>query len=132
LKGAGTTQIAQNYTYKTTPAPAALVSYRLKQVDLDGTATYYPAQDISIAIPGQFKLAQNYPNPFNPSTTIDVEVPEGVPGDVTLTIYDLLGRRLRTLLHQPASAGYFRSCGRLRRTGNVMQLRYLFLYVTMQ
>ena len=41
-------------------------------------------------IPSKFILFQNYPNPFNPSTNIIFEIPE--PGNVTLRIYDVLGK----------------------------------------
>ncbi len=54
--------------------------------------------------PGLFALAQNYPNPFNPSTTIRYTVP--VAGDVTLTVYSMLGQRIGVLasgFHQPGT-----------------------------
>lgn len=47
------------------------------------------------ATPTEFALGQNFPNPFNPTTTITFSVPEA--GDVTLKIYDVLGRNIRTL-----------------------------------
>lgn len=46
--------------------------------------------------PGRVVLGQNYPNPFNPSTTIRFAVPH--PARVSLAIYDLAGRRVRTLV----------------------------------
>ncbi len=55
-------------------------------------------------VPGTFELLQNYPNPFNPSTTIAFELPTA--SDVTLTVYDVLGRRVATLLQgQQFAAG---------------------------
>lgn len=51
----------------------------------------------SITIPGEFNLHQNYPNPFNPQTTIEYEVPE--KSFVTIKIYDILGREVRTLIN---------------------------------
>jgi hypothetical protein len=58
-------------------------------------------------IPHVFQLSQNYPNPFNPSTTIAFELTgemsETQP--VTLTIYDIRGRRVRTLIDQDFEVG---------------------------
>lgn len=47
-------------------------------------------------LPGRIILLQNYPNPFNAWTTIRFVLPE--PGDVKMTIYDLLGRRVETIV----------------------------------
>ena len=50
-------------------------------------------------------LFQNYPNPFRENTTIAYEVAE--PGQVTITVFDLLGRRVRTLLNESQPAGRY-------------------------
>lgn len=55
-------------------------------------------------IPVDFVLFQNFPNPFNPSTTIKYELPER--SFVELTLYDLLGREIKTLLNEEKEAGY--------------------------
>jgi flagellar hook assembly protein FlgD len=48
-------------------------------------------------------LQQNYPNPFNPETTIRYDLP--VQAEVRLTIFDVLGRTVRTLIEQKQPAG---------------------------
>ena len=53
--------------------------------------------------PKEFALEQNYPNPFNPSTVIRYDVKS--TGPVTLTVYDLLGRDVTTLVHGTMSVG---------------------------
>ena len=55
-------------------------------------------------IPDQFSLSQNHPNPFNTSTTIRYDLP--LAGDIRLEIYDILGRKVETLVNgwQPAGA----------------------------
>jgi len=50
-------------------------------------------------------LAQNYPNPFNPVTSIVYEIPEGAGGHVSLTVYDVTGARVRTLVNGTVRAG---------------------------
>ena len=63
-------------------------------------------EDISNGeIPVNFNLYQNYPNPFNPSTTIQFSLPKS--GDVTLKIYDILGREVATLLNEEKMAGSY-------------------------
>jgi serine protease len=51
--------------------------------------------DPPVSVPLEFGLRQNYPNPFNAQTTIKFTLPSS--GDVKLTVYDLLGRRIRIL-----------------------------------
>ncbi|MCH7974409.1 MAG: T9SS type A sorting domain-containing protein, partial [Bacteroidetes bacterium] len=57
------------------------------------------------SIPTEFILAQNYPNPFNPSTSIEFSVP--VNSNVRLTIYNLLGQVVTTLVNEEISAGNY-------------------------
>lgn len=54
-------------------------------------------------IPESFVLHQPYPNPFNPTTTVEFSVPAS--SVVSLTVYDILGRELDTILNQPMDAG---------------------------
>ncbi len=58
----------------------------------------------SETFPQGFVLEQNFPNPFNPSTTIRYELPED--GLVNVTIYDMMGRQVSTLLSSHQTAGY--------------------------
>lgn len=61
---------------------------------------------ISTVLPESFRLKQNYPNPFNPTTQIEFSLPS--KDFVTLKVYDILGRNLRTLVEQNLSAGEYR------------------------
>ena len=55
-------------------------------------------------LPEVFSLHQNYPNPFNPVTKLRYDLPEN--GHVNITIYDMLGREIKTLINQTQDAGY--------------------------
>ena len=55
-------------------------------------------------IPEKFALAQNYPNPFNPITILRYDLPEHA--QVTLTIYDMMGREVSQLINTNQEAGY--------------------------
>ncbi|MXW64436.1 MAG: T9SS type A sorting domain-containing protein [Bacteroidetes bacterium SB0662_bin_6] len=54
-------------------------------------------------LPTEVELSQNYPNPFNPQTTIDYALPQA--GNVSLIVYDMLGREVDVLLDGPQAAG---------------------------
>jgi hypothetical protein len=55
-------------------------------------------------IPGQYALHQNHPNPFNPITQIKYDLPEDAL--VNITIYDIMGRSIKSLVNSNQSAGY--------------------------
>ncbi len=55
--------------------------------------------------PGSFSLAQNFPNPFNPSTTISFSLPSAQ--NVTLKVYDILGKEIATLVNEYKQAGSY-------------------------
>jgi len=56
------------------------------------------------SVPRQFALYQNYPNPFNPTTRIEFDVP--TRSNVTLKVYDVLGREVATLVNSVQSPGH--------------------------
>jgi hypothetical protein len=62
-------------------------------------------QTIVLEIPNEYNLAQNYPNPFNPVTTIQYSLKS--PSSVTLEIFDVLGRKVSTLVHEQKPAGMY-------------------------
>ena len=55
-------------------------------------------------IPLKFSLFQNYPNPFNPTTVVNYALKENV--NVKITVYDILGRVVKTLVNEYQDAGY--------------------------
>jgi len=63
-------------------------------------------EDQNSSNPNSFALSQNYPNPFNPNTTIEYAIPK--EGLVRITVYDILGREVRTLVNDNLAAGYYK------------------------
>ncbi|MBI5403622.1 MAG: T9SS type A sorting domain-containing protein [Ignavibacteriae bacterium] len=61
--------------------------------------------NFSNAIPREYSLNQNYPNPFNPVTKINYALPK--QGLVTLRIYDVLGREIKTLVNEVKAPGEY-------------------------
>ena len=68
----------------------------INSLGIRGTVVTGIDDGLSEALPKHFVLEQNYPNPFNPATAIRYSLP--VASDVTLTIYDLVGRKVLTLV----------------------------------
>ncbi|MDP7126399.1 MAG: FlgD immunoglobulin-like domain containing protein, partial [Candidatus Marinimicrobia bacterium] len=86
--------------------------YRISAFDYSGNESGYSAQvgdtyldvDDALLIPKQFTLHPNHPNPFNPITSLRYDLPE--QAQVTLTVYDLMGREVTQLVNTVQEAGY--------------------------
>jgi hypothetical protein len=106
--GSGNSNSPKSYSFIDKNPSEGKVYYRLKQIDNDGTFSYSNVVEVEFnnVLPKEFTLYQNYPNPFNPSTTIEFSLPE--KSEVMLSIFNLLGEKVRELLNGSMEAGYQR------------------------
>ncbi|MDP2039497.1 MAG: T9SS type A sorting domain-containing protein, partial [Ignavibacteria bacterium] len=117
------------YVYFDLSAAAGQTVEIIFQADAASTMwSYLYLDDISISssltgieentsLPSEFKLEQNYPNPFNPETTISYTIPSNLPDgkagvksetiNVTLKVYDVLGREVATLVDEYKQPGSY-------------------------
>ncbi|HMU44051.1 MAG TPA: exo-alpha-sialidase [Ignavibacteriaceae bacterium] len=105
VPGFGTTTEPRNYSYTDSKLSQGKHTYRLKQVDFNGTFEYSNQVEIEVSAPVKFALEQNYPNPFNPSTVISYSLPQKEL--VTIKVIDILGREVATLVNEIKPAGKF-------------------------
>lgn len=107
VKGNGTTTNLTSYSFIDKSVNAnTTYSYRLKQIDFDGTFTYSNIVNAAgSTLPTTFALAQNFPNPFNPSTSISYSLPKA--GVVTLAIFNTLGQKVKELVNGFQEAGNY-------------------------
>ncbi|MBZ0200903.1 MAG: endonuclease [Ignavibacteriaceae bacterium] len=105
VRGKGNSTEQQYYSYIDI-SDAGIFNYRLKQIDFDGTVKYSPSVEVKTFFPDEYLLSQNYPNPFNPSTNIAFSIPEA--SEVTIKIFDMLGREVTTLINGFYNAGEHR------------------------
>lgn len=108
VDGAGTTASATNYSFTDNSVASGEYVYRLSTVDMEGN--HQIAGHATVNVSGEtapvaldFELIGNYPNPFNPTTTIRFSL--GEVSNVTLTVFDVNGREVSTLMSGSASAG---------------------------
>ena len=94
-----------------------MLSYEFVILEVNGASCEFALDDIYWSgggavmsvkdmkqFPKQFVLKDNYPNPFNPITSLRYELPED--GLVNVTIYDIMGRTVKTLVNSSQTAGY--------------------------
>ena len=103
VEGHGTTTQTQNYSYSDNSVEVGSYSYRLKQVDFNGTFEYSDVIEAEVPAPAIFALDQNYPNPFNPSTKVSFRL--AVDSKVSLKVFDVLGQEVATLVNSNLVAG---------------------------
>jgi hypothetical protein len=103
VEGFGTTTETQVYTYSDKSVEVGVYTYRLKQIDFDGTVNYSNEVEVDVPAPAVFALDQNYPNPFNPSTKISFQLK--VDSKVSLKVFDVLGQEVATLVNTNLVAG---------------------------
>ena len=91
--------------------PTGSWQYYVTAVDSSGnesdpseTVSVILSSDLEPLIPAEFALHQNYPNPFNPTTQIRYDLPEDT--FVRITIFDIMGRKVRSLINSTQEAGY--------------------------
>ena len=75
-----------------------------RYVGASGTSQLSIGGNSSNGFPDRFTTHPNFPNPFNPTTQIRYDLPE--EQNVTITIYDVMGRNIRNLINSNQTAGY--------------------------
>ncbi len=105
IEGKGNSTEINKYSYTDRNLTSGQYSYRLKQIDFDGTANYSFIIESEVHVPKNFELSYNYPNPFNASTNIDF----AIPGDcnVSLIVYNILGEQISSINFGELKAGYY-------------------------
>jgi hypothetical protein len=102
VEGAGTVTRAREYKYRIWNVSAGRHHYRLVQVDSDGSYEYAGQVEVDV-IPDRYGLISAFPNPFNPATRIVYGI--SVSGDVRLSVMDVGGREVATLISGYSEAG---------------------------
>ena len=105
VKGNGTSTEIHKYTFADVNPVEGNSSYRLKQIDFDGTYEYSNVVEVINNTIVDFSLEQNFPNPFNPNTKISWQSP--ISGNQTLIIYDVLGNEVAKPVNEFKSAGKY-------------------------
>jgi hypothetical protein len=108
IKGKGTTTEKSDYSFVDDfkyQSVSGVISYRLKQIDMDGSFNYAGQIDVNVDFtPKEYTLYQNYPNPFNPSTRIKFALP--FDSHVRISVYNILGQLVEVLLDEDKTVGY--------------------------
>ena len=105
VKAIGNSNSLKSYSFSDNNSQPGKLSYRLKILNLNGKFNYSNLITIDLSTPLVFAVSQNYPNPFNPSTTISYQIPK--TGLVNITIYDIRGREIKTLLNSSQEPGNY-------------------------
>ncbi len=107
VPGAGTTTEARDYLHIVSDLGPGAHRFRIRQIDLDGTATLSQHVELLVEVADAFLLSQAYPNPFNPTTTFDVAVREAQT--VRVAVFDEAGRLVTEIFRGSMAANQVES-----------------------
>lgn len=105
VEGAGTSDEGRRYRFtdRTVPFAADSLTYRLRQVDLDGTAHLHAPVTLGRGVPGQLAVLAPYPNPTTGTVTLSYTLPAA--GPVRIAVYNVLGQEVAVLAQGEERAG---------------------------
>jgi hypothetical protein len=95
VDGAGTTTERNSYSFSVEDLSAGTHRFRLKQMDLDGSTSFSEEVTLQVQPDGAVAVERVSPHPIRSSSTVRLTAKES--GPVTVTLYDVLGREVRTL-----------------------------------
>ena len=105
VNGHGNSNSPKDYSFVDVTKSSGKVSYRLKQIDIDGSFKYSNEVELSATLAKEFVLEQNYPNPFNPTTVISYSIPTA--SHVSVKVFDVLGNLISTLVNKNQTASSY-------------------------
>jgi hypothetical protein len=105
VDGKGTTSEEHQYSFVDKEVPAGNYTYRLKQIDFNGSFNYSGEVNVQVQSVYTYYLAQNYPNPFNPATIIKFGVKE--KSNVRIDIFNSIGEKVNTILNEEREPGNY-------------------------
>jgi hypothetical protein len=90
----GTSSSTLSYSYRVGDLEAGTHTFRLKQVDTEGSTSFSDPVEVKVGLDGQYKLS-TYPNPVRTQATLKFAVKE--QSDVTISLFNTLGQKVRTV-----------------------------------
>ncbi|NOY58070.1 MAG: T9SS type A sorting domain-containing protein [Calditrichaeota bacterium] len=124
-----------SYSYTDSPENTGTYYYKLQAISLTGDSSFHGPVSVTVtsidikkyAVPENYSLSQNYPNPFNPETTIEFGLP--APGFVELSIYDINGKLVQTLISEEKRAGNYQVKWDARGENGVRVSSGIYFYI---
>ncbi len=105
INGNGTSTELHKYSYTDINVNNGFYSYKLKQIDYDGSYKITDVIEVEFNVLNNFELSQNFPNPFNPITTINYTISDD--NLVSLKVFDILGKEVSSLVNEYQKKGKY-------------------------